>query len=285
MNPEDSSEPDILNVNEIYKSFGIFNKHQVIKGISLKISKGKCVVLMGDNGAGKTTLLKIICGLLNQDSGHVHLNGKISYVPEVSSIYPYLSARESIDLFSNFGEVMYDTNSLLDMLKLPKDSRNYSKDYSKGTKRKTSLGMVMSTQSDLFILDEPFEGLDPKVSEDIVEIIISLKKKSKSFLIASHDLLYSDIIADEIIKIKEGTLDNRSLKSDKNSIIIRFQSSEETVATFLREIDADFDISLYPEVEVHWNGERSAIIKKMVENGIEFDEIRDVHLRDRLGRL
>ena len=114
---------------------------------------------MGENGVGKTTLIRIICGLLSQDHGKISSKGKISYLPEVSSINPYLIARESIVLFSNFGNVMYDTDLLLDMLKLAKNSKTLSKDYSKGTKRKTSMGMVMSTESDLFVMDEHIMNL------------------------------------------------------------------------------------------------------------------------------
>ncbi len=129
-------------------------KRKILKGINLEIAKGKCIVLMGENGIGKTTSIRIICGLLSQNQGKISSKGKISYLPEVSSIYPYLIARESIDLFSNFGNVMYDTDLLLDMLKLPKDSKTLSKDNSKRTKRKTSMGIVMSTGSDLFVMDE-----------------------------------------------------------------------------------------------------------------------------------
>ena len=146
----DSAGSPIITIDNIEKGFGIFRKRKILKGINLEIAKGKCIVLMGENGVGKTTLIRIICGLLNQDQGKISSKGKISYLPEVSSIYPYLIARESIDLFSNFGNVMYDTDLLLDMLKLPKDSKTLSKDNSKGTKRKTSIGMVMSTESDQF---------------------------------------------------------------------------------------------------------------------------------------
>jgi ABC-type multidrug transport system ATPase subunit len=278
----DSTGSPVININNIKKSFGIFKKKEILKGINLEVEEGKCVVLMGENGAGKTTLLKIICGLSSHDCGKIYTKGKISYLPEVFSIYPYLTARESLDLFSNFWNVMYDTDLLLDMLKLPKDSKTLSKDYSKGTKRKTSMGMVMTTESDIFIMDEPFEGLDPKICNDIVQIILNLKKKSKSFLIATHDLVYSDIIADEIVTLHNGVIQKDSLKLDRMEIIIKFVASKEMVSSFLKKEGFEFDLSFFPEVKVQLKEDRSILIKELIENHIDFEEVRNVHLKDKM---
>ena len=95
----DSAGSPIITIDNIEIGFGIFRKRKILKWINLEIAKGKCIVLMGENGVGKTTLIRIICGLLSQDQGKISSKGKISYLPEVSSIYPYLTARESIDLF------------------------------------------------------------------------------------------------------------------------------------------------------------------------------------------
>ena len=94
-----SAESPIITIDNIEKGFGIFRKRKILKGINLEIAKGKCIILMGENGIGKTISIRIICGLLSQNQGKISSKGKISYLPEVSSIYPYLTARESIDLF------------------------------------------------------------------------------------------------------------------------------------------------------------------------------------------
>jgi ABC-type multidrug transport system ATPase subunit len=131
-------------------------------------------------------------------------------------------------------------------------------------------------------MDEPFEGLDPKICNDIVQIILNLKKKSKSFIIATHDLVYSDIIADEIVTLKNGVIQEDSFKFDIGEIIIKFVTPKDTVTNFLKKEGIEFDASFFPEVTVQLKEERSILIKELIENSIDFEEIRNVHLKDKM---
>ena len=279
-----NSNDVILEAKDIHARYGINKTKEVLKGINFSIKKGQCIVIMGENGAGKSTFLKVLCGLLVQNSGTIITEGKISYLPETSSIYPYLSAEESIEYFSIFGDNTEDVSTIIKKLKLPEGSKTVSRNFSKGTKRKTSLGMIVSSESDIFILDEPFEGLDPRVCEDIVDLILGYKSLSKSFVIASHDLTYSNKIADRVLNLSSGVIAGEIYSTEQNTVIMRFSSSKDRVLDFLNENKTIFNAESFPEVEINLSENRNEFIKRVINNGLEFEEIRDFNLQDKFRR-
>lgn len=279
-----NSNDVILEAKDIHARYGIGKAKEILKGLNFSIKRGQCIVIMGENGAGKSTFLKVICGLMVQNSGTIITKGKISYLPETSSIYPYLSAEESIEYFSIFGNNVEDISTIISKLKLPDDSKTASRNYSKGTKRKTSLGMILSLESDIFILDEPFEGLDPKVCEDIVNLILDYKSQSKSFVITSHDLTYTDRIADKVMNLSSGVISGEIYSTGKNGIIMRFSSPVEVVLNFLNENKLIFNAENFPEVEINLNENRKDFVNRVINSGLEFEEIRSINLQDKFRR-
>ena len=203
---------ELLKIKHLTKQF---DKKLILDDVSLDISKGKIVGLLGKNGAGKSTLIKCINGLLTADSGEILFKGKkigvyskehISYLPERT----YLDKSMSVDEVINyFGEFYKDFNKdkaykLLEDLKLDPESKIVK--MSKGMQEKLQLILVMSRDADLYILDEPLSGVDPATRDYILDTILSNFKEGSSIIISTH--LISDIerILDEVVFIDDGKI-------------------------------------------------------------------------------
>ena len=211
----------LLEIKNLNKSYG---DKEVLKDISLNISSGKIIGLLGKNGAGKTTLIKLMNDLLTPTSGEVLVKGNkvgveskkiISYLPERTYLNKQMKVSEVIDYFSDFYDD-FDKEKAIKLLKdLDLDINSYLTKMSKGMQEKVQLVLVMSRRADLYILDEPLGGVDPATRDYILDTILSNFSENASVIISTH--LISDIerILDEVIFIDKGKI---VLQSDTDKL-------------------------------------------------------------------
>jgi ABC-2 type transport system ATP-binding protein len=268
----------ILEAKDVSKSYGLFSKNMAVSGVSLTIQKGTCVSLVGRNGAGKTTFLKVISNLVNTFQGEIGKKGSIAYMPETNGIYPFNTAQEVLEFFLSFGNNAFTVNGILEKLNLQVDDKRPLNSYSKGMKRKVTFGSVMALYPDLFILDEPFEGLDPDTCRDIVEVINDLKKNGRSFMISSHDLYYLKEVSDRVLVIDKGRI-IRELDPEAESVcVINFTSEAESVKRVLDKLKLNYKIDKFPLVEITYRQNLDVILADIINGGLRFNESRSKDL-------
>jgi ABC-2 type transport system ATP-binding protein len=220
---------ELLEVKNLTKTFD--NKN-VLDNVSLKISSGKIIGLLGKNGAGKTTLIKLINDLLTPTEGEILVNGNkigveskkvISYLPERTYLNKRMKVKDVISFFSDF----YDNFDADKARKLLKDldldvNKNLSK-MSKGMQEKVQLVLVMSRKADLYILDEPLGGVDPATRDYILDTILSNFNENASVIISTHLIADIERILDEVVFIDKGKIalqsDTDELRSKENASI------------------------------------------------------------------
>ena len=214
----DMSVLEIKNLNKTFE-----NKN-VLQDVSLNITGGKIIGLLGKNGAGKTTLIKLINDLLTPTSGEILINGKhvgveskkaISYLPERTYLNKQMKVSEVIEFFKDFYDD-FDEDKAKTLLKdLDLDIDEHLSKMSKGMQEKVQLVLVMSRKADLYILDEPLGGVDPATRDYILDTILSNFNTNASVIISTH--LISDIerILDEVIFIDKGKI---VLQSDADKL-------------------------------------------------------------------
>ncbi|MBQ7203151.1 MAG: ABC transporter ATP-binding protein [Eubacterium sp.] len=202
----------VLSIKNVSKSFG--NK-KVLDDVSIDINKGRIIGLLGKNGAGKTTLIKLANDLLTCDEGEILFNGEplgvnskahISYLPERTYLDKQKKVSEAIKFFADFYDD-FDEDKALKLLKdLNLDENAYIVKMSKGMQEKLQLVLVMSRKADLYILDEPFGGVDPATRDYILDTILMNFDENSSLLISTH--LISDVerILDDVIFIDDGKI-------------------------------------------------------------------------------
>ena len=164
----------------------------VVDRLSLQIHPGEIVGIIGHNGAGKSTTLKMMAGLVEPTSGHVQVmghdmqresikvKGRIGYLPEESSLYEAMTARQYLLFFSELyhmprRKAQQRIDQLLDSLGLA-DKDKLTGEFSKGMKRKTAIARALLHDPDLLILDEPNSGLDPLTSFFIIDYLKALRR-------------------------------------------------------------------------------------------------------------
>jgi len=199
----------------------IYGSKKAIDNISFDLHEGELCGFFGGNGAGKSTLIKIVTGIIGFDSGNVLLDGisvkdepvefkkNISYVPDIPYIYNYMSPMA----FWNFMLDVYEVDSLLGVETVKKyielfDMQEYINQpvssLSKGMRQKVALVSAFIHPAKIFILDEPFSGLDPK-SILVLKKILKEKIDNKCcILFSTHLLDIAEKICNRIIAIKEG---------------------------------------------------------------------------------
>lgn len=202
----------VLECQDLHKSYG---NMEVLHGITLQLEPGKIIGLLGPNGSGKTTFIKIVNGLLSKNSGEIIVCGEqigveskkhVSYLPERTYLNPDLKVRECVKMFKDFYDDFEDEKAyrLLSQLHInPEDKLKY---LSKGTKEKVQLILVMSRNTDLYVLDEPIAGVDPAARDLILNLIVSNLNPNATILICTHLIHDIESILDDVIFINNGRI-------------------------------------------------------------------------------
>ncbi len=193
-----------------------------LKGFSLEIKKGEMVALIGRNGAGKTTLLKSIMGVnkltkgsiifenLNLDNYASHSRAAlgIGYMPEDRGLIPELTVEENI-LLPSWTLKQLDGNERLSLVykimpELKEMSDRKALLLSGGQQKMAALGRALVAGTQLLLLDEPFEGVAPALSQRLGEVIRGLKKQNLSIILSQSELNHTEDIFDKQYVIERG---------------------------------------------------------------------------------
>ncbi len=212
-----------LTTDKIAKSYG---GRQVVRDVSVHISRGEVVGLLGPNGAGKTTSFYMIVGLVQPDSGKVMVdldeitkvpmylrarNHGISYLPQEPSVFRKLTVEENI-LAVLENQPISDrerksrTDRLIQQLNLRhiRSTRGYA--LSGGERRRVEIARCLCIQPSFLLLDEPFSGIDPIAVLDLQKIIFDLKSSGIGILITDHNVRETLSVTDRAYIIAEGQI-------------------------------------------------------------------------------
>jgi len=210
------TENFVIQTFELTKIFRDFWGHKrvvAVDALNLKVRNNEVYGLLGPNGSGKSTTIKMLLGLLfptrgaakvlGNPPGNVKTNALIGYLPEDSHLYPFLSARETLDFYGRlFGlsrqERRRRIDSLLNMVGLAGVGRRPVGEFSKGMARRIGLAQALINDPDLLILDEPTAGLDPIGTRQIKDLIRELGARGKTVLLCSHLLADVEDVCDRI---------------------------------------------------------------------------------------
>jgi branched-chain amino acid transport system ATP-binding protein len=200
-------------------------KMQVLWDVSIEIKKGEIVALIGANGAGKTTLLSTIAGLLKPSSGSILFNDKeingllpynvvdlgISFVPEDRKLFSHMTVHENLLMgaYSSRGkaakkEILKIIFQLFPVLKERKNQLAVT--LSGGEQRMLAIARGLMSNPELLILDEPSQGLSPKLTIEIFKAVEELRKHGLSILLAEQNVYYALKVANEAYVMETGRI-------------------------------------------------------------------------------
>ena len=206
---------------EIKELTGGYVNIPVLKDVSFEVGNGQLVGLIGLNGAGKSTTINEIIGLLTPYKGQIQIDGlelrtnpsdyrkKIGFIPETPSLYEELTLREHIETVAMAYDIEQETafmrvGKLLEMFRLKEKLDWFPVHFSKGMKQKVMIICAFVVDPSLFIVDEPFLGLDPVAIADLIQLLDEEKKKGKSILMSTHVLDSAEKMCDSFVILHKG---------------------------------------------------------------------------------
>jgi ABC-2 type transport system ATP-binding protein len=213
-------------LDETIKIEGLTKKYEdtvAVDNLSLEIKKGELFGLLGPNGAGKTTTISIICGLNKPTSGTAQILGydiqqdpqkvkeQIGVCIQETAIYPYLNAKENLELFGQlYGmtkkAIKERSTMLLSKMGLAEDAKRVTAKYSGGMKRRLSLALALIHDPQIAFLDEPTVAMDPQSRHAVWDFIKELKAKGKTIILTTHYMEEAEELCDRVGIIDHGKL-------------------------------------------------------------------------------
>jgi len=209
----------IISIKNLTKEFKGF---KAVDNLSFDVQKNHIVGFLGPNGAGKTTTLRMLVGLSKSTSGEIEIAGepvifgssktneKIGYLPELPSMYGWMSGIEYLDFIANIFNYSRPkkTKKITELLKLvglveAKDKKIST--YSGGMKQRLGIAQALLNDPEVIILDEPVSALDPIGRKEVLDVIARLKS-SCTVLFSTHILSDVDRICDDVVIINNGKL-------------------------------------------------------------------------------
>lgn len=191
------------------------NLKRILADVSLSLTGNKIVGLLGENGAGKTTLMRLIAGVAKNAKGTISVNDKtdlatrkslISYSNPLGGMATNKRISEVKDFYQqvypDFDEQKY--NQMITFLKLDESQRLSA--LSKGTREKLVISLTLARQASVYLLDEPFSGIDSMSRKKIINSIIQWKPADSLMVISDHYVSEIAPILDEIVVVKDNTI-------------------------------------------------------------------------------
>jgi len=180
----------------------------VITQVHFSLASGEIVGLIGGNGAGKSTTIQTLLGTIPYVKGVVPVEA-CGYVPERPILYTYYTLREHIHLLvQSIGDdhLWERALTLCELFRLDKHLDNYPTSFSKGMQQKVMLVLAFTPSYTLYILDEPFMGLDPQAIRRLLLLLEELKHSGATILISTHALHTAETICNRFLCMHEGQL-------------------------------------------------------------------------------
>jgi ABC-type multidrug transport system ATPase subunit len=236
----------VIQVNDLSKYFGNL---KAVDHLSFSVNEGEVFGFLGQNGSGKSTTIRMLLSLIHPTSGSIELFGKsmesnrneileeVGAIIERPDLYPYLTAREHLQLFAKLRSKQITNSSIDDTLikvGLSERAQDKVQTFSLGMKQRLGIAIALVHNPSLIILDEPTNGLDPQGISDIRNLIKQLaQQEGKTVLVSSHLLSEIEQMATQIMiihrgqKIAEGPIQKLL---DPNKMVVHVKTTNDAQA-------------------------------------------------------
>lgn len=202
---------------------GGYTKTPVLKDISFSVNPSELVGLIGLNGAGKSTTIKHIIGLMEPKSGEVSINGitckqnsdayrsQFSFIPETPVLYDELTLEEHLEMTAMAYGLQKGTyedrlEKLLKEFRLEKRLKWFPSHFSKGMKQKVMILSAFLVEPSLYVIDEPFVGLDPLGIQSLLQMMEKVKEQGAGILMSTHILATAERYCNSFVILHDGEI-------------------------------------------------------------------------------
>ena len=220
-----SDKEAVIDINHLKKAF---DRHTVLKDISMKVKKSENVVVLGRSGIGKSVLIKCIVGLIHPDEGSVKVFGKevttmnskelnelrtkVGFIFQSNALYDSMTVRENLEFPLRRNKELNDHHVIegliveaLENVGLLDTINKMPSELSGGMKKRIGLARTLILKPEIILYDEPTTGLDPLTSREISNLILEIQNKyNASSIIITHDLNCAKITSNRMLILQDG---------------------------------------------------------------------------------
>lgn len=209
-----TEEAGVVAAHHLSKRYGA---RLAVDDLTLTVRRGEIYGFLGLNGSGKTTTMRLLLGLISPTSGQASVLScapgapralrRIGSLIESPTFYPYLSGRDNLRVVARLGGVDEGrVGAALQQVSLADRARDAFQTYSLGMKQRLGVAAALVKDPELFILDEPTNGLDPEGIADMGRLLDSLRAAGRTIFLSSHQLAEVEGLADRIGVMRQGRL-------------------------------------------------------------------------------
>ena len=208
------------NVIEVKDVDLIIGKDQILNNINVSFEKGKIHGLIGRNGSGKTMLMKCICGFVRYTRGEILVEGQkigkdidfpknIGIIIETPGFIPYYSGYKNLKLLAGLKNKIgkKEIEETLELVGLAPKLKKSVRKYSLGMRQRLGMAQAIMEKPDIYILDEPMNGLDKHGVADMRELLLKLKEQGATIILASHSAEDIEILCDTVHEMDRGNIE------------------------------------------------------------------------------
>ncbi len=260
---------------------------KAVDGVSFTVDRGEIFGLLGPNGAGKTTIIRTMMDILKPDSGTIKLMGqpvteasksRIGYLPEERGLYQNYKLLECLTYLGALKGLPRQAarqraTALLEQIGLDEYAQRKVKTLSKGMTQKAQFLVAIVHDPDLFIMDEPFQGLDPVNTELLKSILLAEQAKGKTIILSTHNMNQVEEMCNRILLIDHGRtvllgpLDEIKARYAEHAVLIECEALPEGL-TGVQQIEQHnhaYELVLEPDASPQ------AILRQLVEADVAID--------------
>lgn len=208
-----------VEVQGLYKQFG---QQTVLQDVSFQLESGKIHGLVGDNGSGKSVLLKCLCGILPWERGVIRIQGKemhpgkgtpplLGLVIEHPGFIGSMSGWRNLKYLAGIRGIAGDAQikASLEQVGLLHEAKKPVKKYSLGMRQKLAIAQALMEAPDIYLMDEPFNGLDKTSTAAIQKLFLELRAQGKTFLLVSHHPSDISSLCDDVYAMENGGISRK----------------------------------------------------------------------------
>lgn len=217
---KNASDVPAIEIHDLHK---IYAGVHAVNGLSIRVPQGCFFGFLGPNGAGKTTTIKMLMGLAQPNSGmmqvlglpmpeeSLEIRGQIGLVPDDSLLFDYLTGAEYLEFIARLyglprALAKERASELLRLFELDENQRKLIGEYSKGMRKRVAMAAALIHRPRLFLMDEPFEGVDAVGARMMKDILIEQVHRGATVFLTSHVLEVVERLCDRVAIINRGKI-------------------------------------------------------------------------------